>query len=128
MAIRLARQSFPLLFLLALISLAVFFLPVLSPQGVGRTLYVNRTDATCLGHSPCFTTIQAAVNAAIARDTIQIQAGTYPEKVTVSGKNNTSAAAEIDRITIEADPSALPGSVIVRPPAAACLTDRKSVV
>src|SRR5712692_9803717 len=108
MAIKIARRGFPFLFILALISLAFFFLPAPSPQQIGRTLYVNRTDPGCGGHSPCFTTIQAAVNAALARDTIQIQAGTYPEKVAISGKNNSASASESDRITIEADPSALP--------------------
>ena len=38
--------------------------------------YVNRVDEACGGHSPCYSTIQAAVNAAQAGDTIHIQAGT----------------------------------------------------
>jgi hypothetical protein len=38
--------------------------------------YVNRSDATCDGQSPCYGTIQAAVKAAEAVDTIQFQADT----------------------------------------------------
>ncbi|HEY2988555.1 MAG TPA: Ig-like domain-containing protein, partial [Candidatus Binatia bacterium] len=128
MTMRVARKGFPYLFALSLISLAFFFLPSLSPQQLGRTLYVNRTDSTCGGHSPCFSTIQAAVNAALARDTIEIQAGTYPEKVTISGKNNTASATESDRITIEADPAALPGSVVLRPAAASCTSGQAMLI
>jgi RHS repeat-associated protein len=120
MAMKMARTGFPFLFVLSLVLLVFFFLPILSPQQVGRTLYVNQTDPSCSGHSPCFTTIQAAVNAALARDTIQIQAGSYPEKVAISGKNNTAGATETDRITIEADPSALPGSVVVAGATSVC--------
>lgn len=120
MAITIARRGFPFLFLLALVLLAVFFLPAPSPQQVGHTLYVDGTDPTCGGRSPCFTTIQAAVNAAFPGDIIQIQAGSYPEKVAISGKNNTAGATETDRITIEADPSALPGSVVVTGATSVC--------
>jgi hypothetical protein len=40
-------------------------------------LYVSATDATCGGRSPCFTTIQAAVNAATNGDELRVAAGTY---------------------------------------------------
>jgi hypothetical protein len=80
---------------------------------VGQILYVNNNDLTCDGKSPCFSTIQAAVNASLPGETIQVQAGTYAEKVTISGKNNTAGAVESDRIVIEADPAASPGSVVI---------------
>ncbi len=97
-----------------LVALALLFASTPSSQQQSPgTLYVNNTDPTCQGRSPCFTTIQAAVNAALSGETIQIQAGTYPEKVTVSGKNNTATAMESDRIIIEADPDAAIGSVVV---------------
>jgi parallel beta-helix repeat protein len=75
---------------------------------------VNRTDATCAGRTPCYATIQAAVNAAQAGDTVRIQAGTYVEQVSISGKNNTSGATEASRILIQADPAGPVGSVILQ--------------
>src|SRR5215467_11060782 len=83
-------------------------------------LYVNRTDPTCGGHSPCYTTIQAAVNAAGPRSVINIQAGTYSEQLSISGKNNFQGATEIDRIIIEADPATQPGEVILTGSPGAC--------
>src|ERR1044072_6258450 len=47
------------------------------------TLYVN-PDGVCGGNSPCFTTIQAAINAAVAGDTINVAAATYAENVDVN--------------------------------------------
>jgi RHS repeat-associated protein len=99
--------------LFALLVLGLILVPALSSPQSGNTLYVNNTDPTCNGHSPCFSTIQAAVNAALSGETVQVQAGTYPEKITVSGKNNTASATEADRIIIESDPSSPPGSVVV---------------
>ncbi|HEV8719169.1 MAG TPA: tandem-95 repeat protein [Candidatus Binatia bacterium] len=75
-------------------------------------LYVNRTDPTCGGQSPCFATIQAAIDVAQPRTTIRIQAGTYPEQLTIQ-KNDFAGAVEADRIIIESDPSAQPGQVVI---------------
>lgn len=108
------RARFAFLLLPALLVLTfLLLLPTLSSQQQGPVLYVNNADPTCGSKSPCYTTIQAAVDAALPGDTIQIQAGTYPEKVTISGKNNTTTATESHRITIEADPLAPLGSVVV---------------
>jgi RHS repeat-associated protein len=89
-----------------------------SAQGITR--FVNRTDLTCGGHSPCSTTIQAAVTAALAGDTILIQAGTYTEQVSIQRKNDTPGATELDRIVLEADPLAPLGSVVLQPPVLGC--------
>lgn len=75
-------------------------------------LHVNNSDPTCAGQSPCFATIQAAIDAALPRDTIRIQAGTYPEQLQVE-KNDFVGATENDRIVIEADPGAAPGAVVL---------------
>lgn len=107
--------------LVGLLLLAVLFASTPSSQQLGHTLYVNKTDPTCQNKSPCFTTIQAAVNAAFQGDSIQIQAGTYVERLTIEDKNNVSGASESSRIVIEADPALQPGSVVLKPPPAACL-------
>ena len=57
------------------------------PSEAGIVRHVNRTDAACGGQSPCYGSIQAAVNAAQPGDTVQIQAGTYVEQVSVIAKN-----------------------------------------
>src|SRR5687767_14117920 len=76
-------------------------------------LHVNPTDPTCAGQSACFTTIQAAINAAGSGHVIQIQAGTYAEQLSITGKNNFAGGAEVDRIIIEADPATTPGQVVL---------------
>ncbi|HEX9442955.1 MAG TPA: right-handed parallel beta-helix repeat-containing protein, partial [Candidatus Binatia bacterium] len=61
-----------------------------------------------------------AVNAAQGGDTVRIQPGTYSEQILVSGKNNTAAAGEADRIVIEADFLAPPGGVVIAGSAGGC--------
>ena len=95
------------------------FIP-LSISAQDTTLYVNRADPTCGGHSPCFSTIQAAINAASPGNGIQIQAGTYPEQLAITGKNNFQGATEVDRIIIETDPATQPGDVILTGAPGAC--------
>jgi sugar lactone lactonase YvrE len=70
------------------------------------------------GGTDVYTTIQAAVNAlpATGPGIIKVKPGTYPEAVTISRKNAT-ALLESQRIVLMADPAALPGEVIVTPPA-----------
>jgi RHS repeat-associated protein len=97
----------------------LFLPPSLNAQQ-SATLHVNRTDPTCGGLSPCFATIRAAINAAGSGSVIQIQAGTYPEQLTITGKNNFQAASEVDRIIIEADPATQPGQVVLTGVPGAC--------
>jgi len=93
--------------------LAVVLMPSPLPAQSGFR-YVHPTDPTCGGHSPCYTTIQAAVNATTAGEHVILQAGTYHEQVNVTGKNNTPGATENDRIVIESDPAAEVGSVVLQ--------------
>ncbi|MPZ77339.1 MAG: PKD domain-containing protein, partial [Deltaproteobacteria bacterium] len=97
------------------------FLPPPAQSQQQTTLYVNQTDATCGGVFPCFTSIQAAIDAVQAGATIRIQAGTYYERLTIEGKNNVGSMTEASRIVIEMDPALVPGSVVLRPPAASCI-------
>jgi RHS repeat-associated protein len=98
----------------------LFSLPALC-LAFTRTLYVNNTDPACRGSSPCYRSIQAAVNAAVQGNIVQIQAGTYAEQLTIDGKNNFAGATEAARIVIQADPALPAGSVTLHPPAASCL-------
>jgi hypothetical protein len=43
--------------------------------------FVNKNDPTCGGNSPCYTTIQAAINAAANGDEIKVAAGNYNEDI-----------------------------------------------
>ncbi|MGB7948449.1 MAG: Ig-like domain-containing protein, partial [Candidatus Binatia bacterium] len=113
-----------------MIKLLVFAFPLLlgmhlEPSSLAAQtatrIYVSRNDPTCSGLSPCFRTIQAAINAAGPGTAIQIQAGIYPERLTITGKNNFSSANESSRIVIEAAPELSSGSVVILPPAASCL-------
>jgi RHS repeat-associated protein len=105
---RLARGT-----ILALAIALALAVPAAVAQAQGITRYVNPTDPTCGGHAPCYTTIQAAVNAVLHSDTIQLQAGTYHEQVSITGKNSASTS-ESDRIVIQADPAAVVGSVVLQ--------------
>src|SRR5258705_8474433 len=76
----------------------------------GIVRHVNRTDAACGGQSPCYGSIQAAVNATQSGDAVRIQTGHYVEQVSVAAKN-AGATNPATRIVIQADPSAPVGSV-----------------
>jgi RHS repeat-associated protein len=110
----------PRLFLLIATLGTVLALSAVTTAQSGTTRYVNHADATCGGHSPCYGTIQAAVTAAQAGDTVQIQAGTYVEQVQITGKNNTAGATEASRIVIQADPAAAVGAVVLHGSVSQC--------
>jgi hypothetical protein len=65
-------------------------------------LYVNLSDSTCGGNSPCYVSIQASVNAATNGAHIRISAGNYDETpslnqsktVTLSGSWNASFTSQ----------------------------------
>jgi len=112
--------------LLGLVTLFTLFCPwrVESQQQV--ILYVNRTDLTCGGQSPCYTKIQAAVDAAQSGNIVRIQAGTYPEQISIE-KNKFPNATEFDRIVIEGDPTLQPGQVVLTGAPGPQCTDSKHV-
>jgi len=49
---------------LGLLVLALLLGPASVSQPQGRILFVNTADPSCSGQSPCYTSIQAAVDAA----------------------------------------------------------------
>jgi hypothetical protein len=103
----------PPLHVLLFVASTLFVVAASPSAGASATVrHVNQSDGSCGGHSPCYGSIQAAVNAAQSADTVQIQAGTYVEQVNIVGKNATSKT-EGSRILIQADPLAPVGSVIL---------------
>jgi len=106
--------------LLGILPAGILFATISSAPEPPRTLHVNREDPTCRGQAPCYPTIQAAVDAAEPGDTVRIQAGAYPEQVSIRGKNVFADAGEPDRILIEADPAAAAGSVVITGASAQC--------
>ncbi len=64
-------------------SLAIrFYLPLAAPF-----IYVSQ-DGTCNGNTPCYSTIQGAVNAASSGSTIKIAGGSYGEDVSLNTNKN----------------------------------------
>jgi hypothetical protein len=108
-----------ILAILSAIPVATTALAGLRPAEAATVRHVNRADAGCGGQSPCYGSIQAAVSAAQAGDTVQVQAGAYVEQVSITGKNATTWS-EASRILIQADPSAPVGSVVLHGAVAQC--------
>jgi hypothetical protein len=59
--------------------------PIAPSAGVNH--YVDAAGV-CAGNSPCYTTIQSAINAAATGDTVNVYAGTYDEDVTIGSSLN----------------------------------------
>jgi hypothetical protein len=74
--------------LVAILSAILLFGAIPACAAAQITHYVN-PDGTCGGDTPCYTTIQQAVDNATAGDTIMVAAGTYTEQVEIpEGLNN----------------------------------------
>ena len=112
--------------LLVLTSLLSIFLSNADAQP-SAILHVNRTDAACGGQSPCYATIQAAIDAAQPGATVRIQSGVYPEQLKIENKNAFAGAVETDRIVIESDPDPLPGQVVLTGSAGHQCTDKYAI-
>jgi hypothetical protein len=86
--------------ILVIVALSAIFLLGSVPGCLATDRYVNQ-DGTCSGNLPCYTTIQAAVNAASAGDTIYVAAGTYNENVNIpAGRTGLQLIGEGKEITI----------------------------
>ncbi|NOZ80576.1 MAG: hypothetical protein GXP63_02790 [DPANN group archaeon] len=66
----------------SLVLVLVIFLVTISGASAA-TLYVDDNNV-CGGNTPCTTSIQSAINTAVAGDTIFIYDGTYPEHLVIS--------------------------------------------
>ena len=106
-----------------MIHIILLFLVLVPSLSFGQTtpvIYVNNTDSTCGGQSPCVDSLNAALAAVQPGETIRLQAGLYTEQVLIRDKNNSSSSSEADRIVIEADPAFPAGSVVFQGTADRC--------
>lgn len=55
----------------------------LDPLSPTDTVYVNQYDASCNGHSPCYTSVQKAIDASFPGAVILVTTGRYNEDLTV---------------------------------------------
>jgi parallel beta-helix repeat protein len=105
-----------------LVAVALTIWGLLVWPALGRAAVVRFVDGrgVCGGRAPCYSTIQSAVDAARASDTVRIEPGIYTETVRVVRKNDALTAGEAERVTIEADPEAAPGQVVLVGPTGTC--------
>ena len=66
-----------------------FIVMHIEPDYTSTTIYVDPTGS-CGGQSPCYTTIQAAINAASTGSTIKIAQGDYSENLTLSSSKEVT--------------------------------------
>ena len=85
-------------------------------------IYVNKDDGTCDGNSPCYTSIQTAINAADSGVVIKIAQGTYTESITLDevksltlqGGWDTSFENQNGTTTLQGAPKAPLGSLTLQ--------------
>ncbi len=68
--------------------------PFISSAAEPVVRHVSNADPTCGGASPCYATIQAAVDDAQPGDTVRVHAGRYAEGVRIDGKRALTVEAE----------------------------------
>lgn len=76
------------------VALGVFVATSLSSVASGATLYVDDDDPTCAGRSPCFATIQAAIDAALTLENVSVAPGFYDENIDFVGKEIVVASEQ----------------------------------
>jgi len=87
-----------------------------------NNVYVNKNDENCGGRIPCYTSIQAAINAAGTGTAIWIAQGTYAESIdlntlkslTLQGGWDSSFTAQTSNTTFLKAPKATQGSITVQ--------------
>ena len=102
---------------------ANFCMKALANEGsCASVLYVNKDDETCGGKSPCFASIQAAIDAACSGSSIRISQGTYDETfvlneskiLTLTGGWDTGFTGQTANTTIIKAPRATQGSLTLQ--------------
>jgi hypothetical protein len=91
-------------------------------------IYISKNDGTCGGNNPCYTTIQAGIDASAGSCTIKVAQGTYneilelrePKQLTVQGGWNMAFTGQVSNTTIIKSPTVSNGSMtlvnlIIRP-------------
>ncbi|MFH1155102.1 MAG: metallophosphoesterase [Pseudomonadota bacterium] len=84
-------------------------------------VYVNKTNGTCGGRSPCYQSIQQAINACGPECTVRISGGPYTEDllldamktVSISGCWNDSFSGQIPNTTVIRSPVVRQGELIL---------------
>jgi pectin methylesterase-like acyl-CoA thioesterase len=85
-------------------------------------LFVNKDNATCNGNSPCYTSIQEAMNAASSGSAIKIAQGSYTESIvlnelkslTLQGGWDSSFTTQTSNTTFIKAPKANQGSLTLQ--------------
>jgi len=87
-----------------------------------NNIYVNKNDDNCGGKTPCYTSIQAAINEASTGAVIRIAQGTYSEPITLStaksvtlrGCWNSTFTSQTPNTTFIKAPRATQGSITIQ--------------
>ncbi len=75
-------------------------------------VYVDQSDATCGGKSPCYTSIQQAINAVTTESTVNIAQGTYQEYMGLNASKSVILKGGWDALFT----SQTPNSTFIRSP------------
>jgi len=77
-------------------------------------IYVDKTDETCGGKTPCYTSIQQAINASSNRSVIMIVEGNYSEDVTINTSKILTLKGGYDSaFTAQLSDTTIKGSLVI---------------
>jgi len=77
-------------------------------------IYVDKNDETCGGKTPCYTSIQQAINASSNRDVIMIVEGNYEENITLNASKTLTLKGGYDSaFTAQLSDTTIKGSLVI---------------